>query len=66
MEGLALLNCHTHTSVVLCHGDEHVMIIRQVLICCVLKSHVRNDAEGQSRQAQMQFAQSKTVEKLSA
>jgi hypothetical protein len=40
------------------------MIIRQVLICCILESHVRNNAKGQSCQAQVQFAQSKTIEKL--
>jgi hypothetical protein len=58
------LDCHTHTSVMLRHWDEHVMVICKVLICGVLKMHMRQYAKGQSSEAQMQLAESQATERL--
>jgi hypothetical protein len=36
----ASLNCHTDAAVVLGHGNEHVMVVRDVLSCRVVEMHV--------------------------
>jgi hypothetical protein len=41
---LVLLDRDPHASVMLCHGNEHVMVVCQILICCILETHVRDDA----------------------
>jgi hypothetical protein len=59
------LDCHTHTSIMLRHRDEHVMVICKVLIRRVLKVHVWQYAKGQSSEAQMQLAKSQAAKHTS-
>lgn len=36
----ASLNCHSYTSVVFGHWNEHVVVVGKILVGCVLQTHV--------------------------
>jgi hypothetical protein len=61
MRDAASRDCYPYASVLSRHGNEHVMVVRNILSSRVGETHVRQNSEHQSRQTQVKLTQSKTV-----